>query len=181
MMMNFKKKAEDQAMNILKELDINEVPIPLDKIAGQFGIYIQEEELGNGISGILIREGNNTVIGVNESDVDSRKRFTIAHEIGHFVMHPGNELHIDRKFKVNFRDKNSSLANNIEEMEANAFAAALLMPEKKINQFVNQKLTQGIDIEDSDELQSIADKFKVSKQALLIRLSKLGLIEQLNV
>lgn len=178
--MSFKKKAEQKAMEILKKLDISEIPTPLEEIADYFGIYIQEEELGSGISGILIREGDNSIIGVNKTDFNSRKRFTIAHEIGHFVMHQGNELHIDRKYKVNFRDKNSSLANNIEEMEANAFAAAILMPEKKIKQFVNQKLTQGIDIEDSEELQTIAETFGVSKQALLIRLSKLGLIEQLD-
>jgi Zn-dependent peptidase ImmA (M78 family) len=178
--MSFKRKAELEAINLLKELGINEVPTPLDKIANHFSIFIEEEELGNDISGVLIREEDKSIIGVNSSDSDNRKRFTIAHELGHFIMHQGNEIHIDRTFKVNFRDKNSSLANNIEEIEANAFAAALLMPEKKIKQFVNQRLTQGIDVEDSEELRDISEKFQVSKQALLIRLSKLGLIEQLD-
>ncbi len=179
--MKDRRKVEEKANNILKDLDINEIPTPLDKIADYFGIYIQEDDFGDNISGILLREDNKSIIGVNSTDPPNRKRFTIAHEFGHYMMHQGNAVHIDRTFKVNFRDKSSSLANNIEEIEANAFAAALLMPEKKIKQVVNQKLIQGIDIEDSEELQNIADMFQVSKQALLIRLFKLGLVEELGI
>ncbi|MFZ7947254.1 MULTISPECIES: ImmA/IrrE family metallo-endopeptidase [Bacillaceae] len=175
------KKIEQKANELLKMFEIDEIPIPVYEIANNLGIIVQEEELEGEMSGILLRDIDKTIIGVNSKHYPNRKRFTIAHELGHFVMHKGNPVHIDRTFRVNFRDKNSSLANNIDEIEANAFAAALLMPEKKIKQVVNKKLKQGIDIEESDELASIADMFKVSKQSLLIRLFKLGLIEDLGI
>ncbi|AND41440.1 ImmA/IrrE family metallo-endopeptidase [Cytobacillus oceanisediminis] len=179
--MKTKKKIEQKANELLKMFNIDEVPIPLDKIAEGLKISIQEEKLEGDLSGVLIRDSDKTVIGVNSKHLPNRQRFTIAHEIGHFILHEGNPIHIDRTFRVNFRDKNSSLANSIEEIEANAFAAALLMPEKKLKQFYNKKLKEGIDFEHSDELDSIAETFQVSKQALMIRLFKLGLIDDLGI
>lgn len=179
--MRTRKKIEEKANEILKMLNINEIPTPLEDIAESYEIIIQEEEFNGDLSGMLLRDIDKTIIGINKLDSNNRKRFTIAHELGHYVLHKGNPIHIDRTFRVNFRDKNSSLANNYDEIEANAFAAALLMPEKKIKQIVNKKLKEGIDIEDSIELQNIADMFEVSKQALLIRLFKLGLIEDLGI
>ncbi|WP_316568858.1 ImmA/IrrE family metallo-endopeptidase [Neobacillus sp. YIM B06451] len=174
-------KIEQIANEILNKFNIDEVPVPLDKIAEGLNLYIQEEKLEGDLSGILLRNNNKNIIGVNSNHNDNRRRFTIAHEIGHFLLHEGNQVHIDRTFKVNFRDKNSSLANSVEEIEANAFAAALLMPEKKLKQFYNKKLKEGIDFEHSDELEQIAKTFKVSKQALMIRLFKLGLIDDLGI
>lgn len=179
--MRTRKMIEQKANKILEMLQIQEMPTPLGLIAENYNILIQEEELEGDLSGMLLRDVDNTIIGVNSRHHNHRKRFTIAHELGHFILHKGNPVHIDRTFRVNFRDKNSSLANNIDEIEANAFAAALLMPEKKVKQVVNKKLREGIDIEDSEELQNIADMFQVSKQALLIRLFKLGLVEDLGI
>jgi Zn-dependent peptidase ImmA (M78 family) len=179
--MRTRKKIEQKANELLKTFKIDEVPIALDKIAEGLNLIIQEEKLEGDLSGVLLRDVDKTIIGVNSAHSENRKRFTIAHEIGHYLLHKGNPVHIDRTFKVNYRDQSSSLANNVEEIEANAFAAALLMPEKLLKQFYNKKLKEGIDFEDSDELEQIAKDFKVSKQALMIRLFRLGLIDDLGI
>lgn len=171
------KNIEEKAYEILKTLKMNEVPTPLEEIADYYHIEIQEEEFEGDLSGVLIRDINSVIIGVNSLHADTRKRFTIAHELGHFFLHKGEPVHIDRGFRVNFRNGNSSLAVDFEEVEANAFAAALLMPEKKLKTIVRGKLREGIDLEDSKELKKIANQFGVSQQALIIRLMKLELVD----
>ena len=88
--------------------------------------------------GILFRDGDHHVIGVNSAHPPVRQRFTIAHELGHRALHPGRELILDVPVRVNLRDKTSSMASDIEEIEANAFAAALLMPQQMIRDQLNQ-------------------------------------------
>jgi Zn-dependent peptidase ImmA (M78 family) len=176
---NMKKRnsIEEKAYEVLKTLKINELPIPVDKIANHYNIEIQEEDFEGELSGVLIRSLDGNIIGVNSKHHDNRKRFTIAHELGHFILHKGDAIHIDRGFRVNYRDEHSSLAINLEEVEANAFAAALLMPEKKLKEVIRKKLKEGIDLEDSTELKNLAKTFQVSQQSLLIRLMKLDLID----
>src|SRR3954470_4270018 len=69
------------------------------------------------------------IIGINSSHPETRKRFTIAHEMGHLVLHQLDQVHVDKQFLVKLRDDISSQAIDPHEIEANAFAAALLMPE----------------------------------------------------
>jgi Zn-dependent peptidase ImmA (M78 family) len=57
-----------------------------------------------------------------------RQRFTIGHELGHLTLHHGHDLILERLVRLNFRDATSSTANDEEEIEANHFAAELLMP-----------------------------------------------------
>jgi len=176
-----RKIVEEKAYELLKELSIKTIPTPLDEIAKHFNITIQEDDFEGDISGVLFRDPdeNQTIIGVNSRHFKQRQNFTIAHELGHFMLHEGNKFRIDRNFRVNFRDNNSSQATDFEEIEANAFAAALLMPENKVREVVKKKLKEGIDLEDSKELEKMASQFGVSEQALLIRLVKLGYIEDL--
>lgn len=76
--------------------------------------------------------------------------------------------------RVNLRDKTSSMATDIEEIEANAFAAALLMPEKMIRDLIN-RLPASKRREPDDTATALADVFKVSTSAMNFRLINLGL------
>jgi Zn-dependent peptidase ImmA (M78 family) len=59
---------------------------------------------GAGVSGILFRDGEHHVIGVNSAHPLARQRFTIAHELGHRALHPGRELILDVPVRVNLMD-----------------------------------------------------------------------------
>lgn len=175
--MNRIKWAEKKAYQLLDRLNISTIPIPVEDIAKMLDIVIIREEFDDHLSGMLYRDNFHTIIGVNSNHLEPRQRFTIAHEIGHFIMHEGEQVHIDENFRVHFRDITSSLATNMNEIEANAFAAALLMPENHVREAFAQ-IADGIESsnDDDQQIQLLAKQFNVSKQALLIRLGKLGLL-----
>ena len=118
---------------------------------------------------MLVRSGDNeAVIGVNSAHHINRQRFTIAHELGHLCLHKGKDVHIDRSFRVNRRDERSAQAIDPIEIEANRFAAELLMPHDMILDDIIE-----FDIEDDEELKKLADKYQVSLQALTLRINNL--------
>lgn len=115
----------------------------------------------------------NTVpfVFINEKQSETRQRFTIAHELGHFVVHH-SDWHVDtgKSIKIYNRDSKSSSGEHLEEIEANQFAAELLMPKENIDRFMSkQKITNF----DEDSIEGLAKFLKVSLQALSIRLAKL--------
>jgi len=149
--------------NIVKDLTKGvEYPIDVVEIAKKLGfdVYLSDFDDPN-IAGMVINSQNNKNIYVNKDDIPQRQRFTIAHEIGHIVLHHSNDASFQ---EVDFRNTNELPSQ--KEIEANAFAAALLMPEKLAIK-VWEKLQ---DVDD------FADYFKVSKSAGAIRLMNLGLI-----
>src|ERR1700683_3832334 len=119
---------EQQAARLLEENDIRRAPVPVDAIARAVGLDVRYSPGRPDVSGALIRNGKSAVIAVNSAQHENRQRFTIAHEIGHFLLHKGTNLHFDEDFSVKFRDALSSKAEDDLEIEANQFAASLLMP-----------------------------------------------------
>jgi Zn-dependent peptidase ImmA (M78 family) len=122
---------------------------------------------------MVYRDGDRIVVGVNSLHHPNRQRFTIAHEIGHLLLHRGKEVHIDRTFRVNLRDDVSSKAVDQEEIQANRFAAELLMPRGML---IEDLKTQQIDYENEEALGELAKRYRVSLQAMTFRLANLGLV-----
>jgi Zn-dependent peptidase ImmA (M78 family) len=145
-------------------------PVNLDAIVSALGAEVRPLDLAADISGILYRQPDRRVIVVNQNQSEARRRFTIAHEIGHLVLHKGEEVHVDAGFRINLRDPRSATAEDVEEIEANAFAANLLMPAAWLKTDV---VGETIDWSDSAELEELAQRYKVSPQAMLVRLSSL--------
>jgi Zn-dependent peptidase ImmA (M78 family) len=87
------------------------------------------------------------------------------------LLHDVDELHVDRGFMVRLRSDISSLGLDENEMEANRFAAELLMPTR----FLKRDL-EGAELNFTDDatLRLLARRYGVSAQALAIRLSGLG-------
>lgn len=168
---------------ILKAQGITKPPIPVDRIAQARGARLRYVPYDGEMSGMLAREDGNIVIGINALHPKTRQRFTIAHELGHLelghldVLYESG-LHVDRNFR-NFRDtprreirrdELSSQAVDIAEIEANAFAAELLMPTQMIEREVRK---YGVDPDDDELIHSMAKKYHVSMQAMTFRLAKL--------
>lgn len=103
------------------------------------------------------------------------QRFTIAHELGHRALHPGHELILDVPVRFNMRDGTSGTATDLEEIEANAYAAALLIPARMIREQISQ-LPPAWRREPDEAATALARIFKVSPSALNFRLINLGLI-----
>ena len=143
--------------------------VPVEKIAKREGIIVKYQPFEGELAGMLMNTGDQVVIGVNSQHHVNRQRFTIAHELGHFKLHSIQGVHIDRTFKVHRRDELSSLATDDTEIEANRFAAELLMPKSMMMQDIEQMF----DIEDAHELRVLAKKYEVSPLAMANRVSNL--------
>ena len=161
------------AKDLLAKFDIEEPPVPVRRLARSgCGVRIVQVP-GNGadIDGFLYREGSKVVIGVNRDQAAVRRRFTIAHELGHLLLHEHSQVHVDRGFRVRLRSGVSSEGTDRDEMEANRFAAELLMPIDFLRADLEEK---EFDLADDKELRVLARRYGVSTQALAIRLNGLG-------
>jgi Zn-dependent peptidase ImmA (M78 family) len=145
-------------------------PVNLDAIAESLGAEIREFELDADVSGVLFRDQGRKVIAVNRAHSQVRKRFTIAHEMGHLALHKGTEVHVDQGFRVNLRDSNSATAQDVEEIEANAFAANLLMPAQWLRSDLRGST---FDLENEEQISVLAERYQVSAQAMIVRLTSL--------
>jgi Zn-dependent peptidase ImmA (M78 family) len=144
--------------------------VPVNDIAEKEGASIVVKHFNNEISGLLLRNGTEAIIAVEKDQPPARKRFTVAHELGHLMLHQGKELRVDTKFRVNLRSPESSTAEDVEEIESNAFAAALLMPEAFLKKDV---LGLVLDIDDAELISALAKRYEVSAQAMTLRLVNL--------
>lgn len=169
-------QAERLVQQLVASKRIDCPPIDPLKVAKIIGLHVISDDLGPDVSGLLIRKGDQVLIAVERSDPPNRRNFTIAHEVGHHVLghqfESGTHVHVDKGNYISQRGPKSSKGVDPKEVEANQFAAALLMPSLLIRDEV-QKL--GRPLLDSD-VSALANRFKVSDQAMTIRLSTLRLL-----
>lgn len=151
-------RIEELADKALSTTDFKEPPVPVEKISEKVGLKIVPFEFHNNLSAVLKKK--QSVIGVNKNHHPLRQRFSIAHELGHYLL--GHEGHDDESFVDDGFDKPIP-----HEKEANIFAASLLMPKR----WVIEDAKKGIDIK------RMAKLFLVSEQAMTIRLLELNLIK----
>lgn len=146
----------------------DDIPVDLKKICKDLNITIKicsmvnvESNVGAKISGMIkydkIKQSG--TIFVNDEDIPTRQTFTIAHELGHYHLHIPTD---DNGLVVSFRGITTP-----KEIEADKFAAELLMPKDKV-------------IEEHSKLfyptvSSLSKSFGVSNLAMKIRLNELGL------
>jgi Zn-dependent peptidase ImmA (M78 family) len=149
--------------------------VDVDEVAEKLGLQVSEQDLGANVSGVLYIDKGRGVIGYNKQS-EVRRRFTVAHEIGHFILHRlENEIFVDTtSFKGMYRDEKSATGEIKQEREANAFAAALLMPRERVKEEID-KLPFDLSDESENAIEKLAGIFKVSTQAMMYRISNLNL------
>jgi len=173
-----RKAIKEKVEEILDRYNIKEPHVPVEKIAILSGIQVQRKRIDDEVSGFLLRspENNQIIIGVNIRHAEPRQRFTIAHELGHYMLHEGELLHIDNHRTGLMLDWRGPKATDSErEREANLFAAELLMPERFLRKDVER--FGHIDLLETNVLKAFANRYKVSVQALTLRLGKLALVD----
>jgi len=168
-----KPNIELEAVKLLTENDIHRAPVPVDTIALAMGLDVRYAPTSDDVSGALIRDGKNAIIAVNSAHHENRQRFTIAHEIGHFILHKRARRHFDEDFRIDYRNTVSSSATQRDEIDANRFAAALLMPERFLRKDL---LRMKVDLDPDSMIQALAVRYKVSSRAMELRLLNLGFI-----
>lgn len=172
-----RKRIERLADEVLERCGVDTVPVPIEAIAAKHNIQIRLSPLETDISGFLFRDRPGTVIGLNSSQAKVRQRFTVAHEVGHFLLHQEETLHVDRQgVFARLRSNRSSEGSDPEEIEANHFAASILMPARFLERDLGA--SRHIDSDDDEFIARLAKRYEVSSQAMLIRLINLGYVDQ---
>lgn len=161
-----------RAAEILAEYGITSAPVPVDDIVQRKGIALRYLPLDNSLSGMFFVDEQTPTIVINSLHHPNRRRFTLAHELAHFELHRtaiGSEVHVDKRFLA--RDPSSSTGMDANEVEANRFAAELLVPRTML---VEALRGQTVDLEmDDDLLAQLAHTFGVSTQMMTIRVGEL--------
>lgn len=167
-----RQKSRRKAAEILAEWRQNKPPVDVDFLAEKAGVKLVYEELDDDVSGFLVRKSGKVFLAVNSKHHPNRQRFSIAHELGHFFLHLNSSSTVFIDKTVYYRNIDSSSGKYQQEIEANAFAADLLMPkgmlERELENF-------GEELTDMD-IYRLANRFGVSQQAMELRLQNLGLI-----
>lgn len=171
-----KKQAVDKALEVLHRFGVTAPPVDPMRIASLAGVEVRFEPFEDereDVSGVLVRDTSapeRAVIGINSLHHPNRQRFTAAHELGHYFLHSG-PLFVDGGKMRDFRDKQSAQATEPREIEANTFAAALLMPEAWLRVDLRAAAAPT-----EEAIEELARKYRVSTTALTLRLVNLGLI-----
>lgn len=163
-----------QAMEMLNRHGMLGPPVPVDELAKLEGAEVVRVKSKGGESGFILRDNGAVIIGVNSGTSRRRQRFTIAHELGHLLMHEGR-LIIDHSVRVNYRDDVASMATDNEEIQANAFAAALLMPEEWVRG-ASTRILSSTPQSREELITSLVREFDVSLEAMGFRLINLGIL-----
>lgn len=151
-----------QATRLLDSAGISREPVALRDVVSALNLELVKRTREPFASEAALEPlGDGRAIVLNGSGDSGRRRFTIAHEIGHFVLHP-ERCRPERGGAVNE-------AGRREEREADAFAAELLMPEHLVREAARE---QGPDAT------RLAERFEVSRKAMQTRLRGLGLLER---
>jgi Zn-dependent peptidase ImmA (M78 family) len=166
------EEARNAARAVVAEYGVPAAPVPIERIARSKNIIVQYAPLDGELSGMAYIKDGIGVIGVNALHHPNRQRFSIAHELGHHILHRSlieTEVHVDKEFRVLQRGPVASQGVDPVEMEANAFASEVLMPEPLLVQAVGER---GIDLEDDSQIEALARKFRVSTAVVRYRLGR---------
>lgn len=157
------------AERILEDFDVAPPIDNIENVVKVLGGTVEMMQASNGwIDGEIRKNGKNSfVIEVSPFQNEHRKKFTIAHELGHLFLHMGymtNEVLWDKQTEAFHREGISE-----QESQANEFAAAFLMPQKLYKQVLDQN-TKGNTV----DILKVAEWFKVSISAAINRGKFLG-------
>jgi Zn-dependent peptidase ImmA (M78 family) len=154
------------ANELLEKAGVTEPPVDVAALAKLCGVTVLDGEFPDSLSGLVFAYNDSAVIGVNSTHHPNRQRFSLAHELGHYLLghHQQNRGYEDR-FHIDSSDGTPPGFDWRAERTANEFAAELLMPRRLISQ----------EFKRNQDPIALAVKFEVSELAMGYRLVNLGL------
>lgn len=158
-------EARHQAKSLLKIAGITSGPVKLAEIIkhvpASHNLIVRgtKDHLPSGVYAMTYKEAGMTLIGYNENATVNRQKFSVAHELGHLFM---GHLHGQSSIDLNSTDN--------DEIEANQFAAALIMPPS----FIKKSIKNG-----AKDVEKLARLYEVSSEAMWWQFTKNGLLKHL--
>jgi Zn-dependent peptidase ImmA (M78 family) len=163
-----KKFAREEARRLFDEHKTKTAPVAIERIAKALGVKVQYAPLDGELSVMAYIKDGVPIVGINSLHHPNRQRFTLAHELAHVRLHREElekRVHVDKGSLR--RDAVTATGEDALEVEANAFASELLMPEELLRAALGDRV---IDLEDDSMISALAKRFRVSEAALRFRL-----------
>jgi Zn-dependent peptidase ImmA (M78 family) len=158
---DYEHRAEDLLQAAYGSTSTITIPVDANLIADSIGLGVFEGSFqDDNIEGILDRPAAR--IYIKADSVPPRKKFTTAHEIGHYMLHQDVNAEVFYRMDV----LNPEVTDTDQEAAANCFASSLLMPRQRVEQYWYLYR----------DVSKMADKFQVSITAMRWRLKNLGLL-----
>ncbi|WP_082523933.1 ImmA/IrrE family metallo-endopeptidase [Methylobacterium sp. Leaf399] len=152
------------------ERHLSQVPVRLGELARELGVSaIKVSSMRTGVSGQVAREGDEYIIRVNRNEARERQRFTIAHELAHYLLHR-NLIDTSSEGITDTVLYRSGAPEQVE-FEANRLAADIVMPSALVDDMLKSEY-QGIVTEAT--IENLAARFGVSKAAMELRLERMA-------
>ncbi len=172
--MDIQKLAKD----LLLKYELYEFPVKIVELANKLGFVVLQQNIQD--SGFILVDENDPflipgkpdkvskVIVVNNTDSPLRKRFTVAHEIGHYLLYCADKnnnrgLFAHRENNAHY-DPNEKIVNDI--------ASEILMPYEILDSYLNHLIPKLDIVSDELLILKIAQDFNVSESAAAVRLDK---------
>jgi Zn-dependent peptidase ImmA (M78 family) len=152
--LQLKRRGVRRASDILEFFQVRTPPVDVDFIASKLEVFVYRVSKMKA-SGAVNSNTRGASIFVSEDDHPWRQRFTIAHELGHLMLHKEGTLH----------HRDTSFTGNAMEQQANKFAAELLMPWSMLETAM---------VSTGGSTKRLARLFDVSDAAMSVRLGKVG-------
>lgn len=156
--------AKSLAQKIHSEIGTQGPPILINDVIKHLkkshNLSVYAWSFGDNVDGIQVTHGKEATIGFNANKHPHRKRFTVAHEIGHFLMgHTRGNIEFDLE------------SPNPGEIEANQFAAELLIPISMLKSDIKSG---------RNNVKGLSSRYNVSEQAMMYKLMEAKLLEDVN-
>lgn len=151
----------EKLLSFAENNSVKMMPLDVEDLADKLNITIKLESLENNLSGILYKEDvDKWFIVVNKLHHKNRQRYTIAHELGHYILH----RHLKDRFEDEIFFRGGEPLS--EEWHANEFASCILMPEQRFRHLINNGV---------NKIKVLSTEFQVSTIAVRIRAKNLGM------
>lgn len=173
----YSKRITNLVNDLIQQYDLG-FPTNIEKLVEAIGAEVRSfGDDSDKLSGFAFHQNGQKIIGINSTESPQRQRFTIAHELGHLFLHRDKKINYDRVMGfMMFRDEHSSNGTDRSEIEANTFAAELLMPSSQIRKDLAHLGSIDLmnpDANNSQKIKTLAKKYRVSDKAMRIRLTAL--------
>jgi len=155
------EQARLDAQQTLDRYWLGEIPVDVEGLASVMGLTVIYEPMHTDLSGLIIKRASEAgaKILINSEHPEPRQRFTLAHELGHYIERTRHANDSD----FSFRDSRSTDSYDLREFFADEFAGALLMPEHELGTGFARRIRPKV----------LADKFNVSSSAAEKRITRL--------
>jgi Zn-dependent peptidase ImmA (M78 family)/DNA-binding XRE family transcriptional regulator len=154
------------ANELLEKARVDATPVDVQSLCSRCGVLVLKSPFPDALSGLVFAHEGGAVAGINSSHTDTRQRFSLAHELGHFLLgHHERSSDYEHRFHIDVSEGTPPGFDWRAERAANDFAADLLMPRRLI----------AAEFERSQDASKLATRFQVSEIAMGYRLVNLGL------